>query len=239
MINQKVHSLPYKTAHVQSKKDFFEVVNKFNPDLLIIDSHGNFDSQNEGSYIWLGSEKLTGGDIVENLPQVPLVILSCCWGTPIYGNSNTIAQAFFEKGSFSVISTFLPISIDGGFSLYFRVLNNLAYAVNNRVHESWLNFISHNIRTSYMDNLLQAIFNKFDLNILEEDNYKELRLIWQVNCMNRKTRCAAYKNTNQIVLNCIKASYKQKVEKLLKTSKIIPEFMLYTHLGRGDLIKFC
>jgi hypothetical protein len=207
--------------------------------LLIIDAHGNFDNQNEGSYIWLGDEKLTGCDIVENLPQVPLVILSCCWGSPIYGNSNTIAQAFFEKGSFSVISTFLPISVTGGFSLYFRVLNNLAYAINHAVHESWLNFISHNIRTSYFDNLLNTIFDKFSSSILETEKYHQLRLTWQIKCMDRKTRYTAYKEIDEIVLSCINDAYKDRVKNLLKSSRPTPEFMLYTHLGRGDLIKFC
>ncbi|MFO0141873.1 MAG: hypothetical protein ACK513_10785, partial [Aphanizomenon sp.] len=90
----KNNQLPYKTFHVQSKERFFELVNTHRPHLLIIDSHGDFNNKREGSYILFGKEKVTSKDIVECLPQVPLVILSCCWGTPIYGNSNTIAQAF-------------------------------------------------------------------------------------------------------------------------------------------------
>lgn len=86
----------YKAIHILSKSKFFEEINKFNPDLLIIDSHGGFDNQQEGSYIMMGNEKVTGVDIVEQAPQIPLVILSCCWSAPIYGNSNIIAQAFFE-----------------------------------------------------------------------------------------------------------------------------------------------
>jgi hypothetical protein len=168
---QKTQDLPYNTAHIESKDKFFETVNKLRPHLLIIDSHGDFKKQSEGSYIWLGNEKLTGKDIVEHLPQIPLVILSCCWGTPIYGNANTIAQAFFETGSFSVLSTFLPISVKKGFILYFRILNNLSYAASHGMHESWMNFISHNIRTSYIDDVLDLVFEKFSFDILERDKY--------------------------------------------------------------------
>lgn len=235
---QKAQDLPYKTAHIESKDEFFETVNKLRPHLLIIDSHGDFKKQSEGSYIWLGNEKLTGKDIVEHLPQIPLVILSCCWGTPIYGNANTIAQAFFEKGSFSVLSTFLPISINKGFILYVRILNNLSYAANHGMHESWMNFISHNIRTSYIDDLLDLVFEKFSLDVLEHDKYMKLRTDWQLKCMNREARSSKYNEAREIIMGCIKDSYKSKVERFLKNSEPIPEFMLYTHLGRGDLIKF-
>ncbi|HEY9606369.1 MAG TPA: hypothetical protein V6C85_32475 [Allocoleopsis sp.] len=156
----------------------------------------------------------------------------------LYGNANTIAQAFFETGSFSVLSTFLPISINKGFILYFRILNNLSYAASHGMHESWMNFISHNIRTSYIDDLLDLVFEKFSLDVLERDKYIKIRAEWQLKCRNREARPSQYKEAKEIILGCIKDSYKSKVERFLKNSEPIPEFMLYTHLGRGDLIKF-
>jgi hypothetical protein len=237
-LNKTQGDLPYKTAHIQSKDDFFRIVNEVRPHLLIIDSHGDFKNQTEGSYIWFGNEKVTGNEIVEKLPQIPLVILSCCWGTPIYGNSNTIAQAFFERGSFSVISTFLPVSVNSGFALYYRILNNLNYATKNGIHENWMNFVSHNIRTSYITDLFIPILEKFSMDILDYESYLKLRTDWSVKCMYRKTRDSAYKEAKEAVLECVKSSHKSRVEHLLKCNDLIPEFMLYTHLGRGDLIKF-
>jgi len=237
-LNRKEGVLPYKTAHIQSKEEFFRVVNEVRPHLLIIDSHGDFKKKEEGSYIWFGNEKVTGDDIVKHLPLIPLVILSCCWGTPIYGNSNTIAQAFFERGSFSVLSTFLPISVTSGFTLYFRIMGNLSYASKHRVHESWMNFISHNIRTSYLNDLFTPIFEKFGMDIINRENYTRLRLEWSLKCMHRKTRHSAYKEAKAIVVGCIKEEYKSRVERFLKSNEPVPEFMLYTHLGRGDLVKF-
>jgi CHAT domain len=228
----------YKTAHIQSKKDFFDLVNKVHPYLLIIDSHGDFKTQSEGSYIWIGDEKLTGEDIIKHLPQIPLVILSCCLATPIYGNSNTIAQAFFEKGSFSVLSTFCPISINTGFVLYFRILNNLESASKNGIHESWMNFISHNIRTSYFDDFLCAVLDKFGRQILDKEKYTITRTRWQIKCMDRYSRHSAYKEIKEIILRCIQDENKSSVETFLTNISLIPEFMIYTHLGRGDLIKF-
>jgi hypothetical protein len=236
--HRKEGNLLYESAHIQSKREFFEIVNRLRPHLLIIDSHGDFNVQSEGSYIWFGEEKLTGKDIVEHLPQIPLVVLSCCWGTPIYGNSNTIAQAFFEAGSFSVLSTFLPISVDRGLILYFRILTNLSNAARDKIHENWMNFISHNIRTSYIDDLLVTLFNKYSPDILEVEKYIKLRCIWQLKSIHRKTRYSAYNEAKEVVVKCIKDSYKTEVESFLKNNESIPEFMLYTHLGRGDLIKF-
>ncbi len=232
------NAISYKTAHIKSKKDFFDLVNKVCPYLLVIDSHGDFETQSEGSYIWIGEEKLTGDDIVKNLPQIPLVILSCCLATPVYGNSNTIAQAFFEKGSFSVLSTFCPISINSGFVLYFRILNNLESASKNGIHESWMNFISHNIRTSYFDDFLYAALDKFGQQILDKEKYTMTRTRWHIKCMDRSSRHSAYKEIKEIILECIQDEYKSSIEAFLNSASPIPEFMIYTHLGRGDLIKF-
>ena len=231
-------NLSYTTAHVESKDEFFDKVNAINPHLLVIDSHGNFESQEEGSYIWIGDEKVTGDEIINNLPSIPLVILSCCWGTPIYGNSNTIAQAFFEKGTLSVLSTFLPISIDKGFLLYFRILNNLSNATKNGLHKSWMNFLSHTIRTAYFDDLLIPVFDKIGKKVLNNTKYLDNRVYWQASSMYLEYRSKMYKEVNDFVYDSIKEGYKKRVKRLLKNSPIIPEFMLYTHLGRGDLIKF-
>ncbi|WP_404785422.1 CHAT domain-containing protein [Altericista sp. CCNU0014] len=230
--------LEYTAVHVCSKNELFNLVNEFKPHLLIIDSHGNFDTQEEGSYIWIGNDKLFGSDIIKNLPQIPLVIMSCCWGSPIYGNSNTIAQAFFENGSFSVLSTFLPISIDRGFLLYKRILHNLSYALNSSVHKNWASFISHNLRTSYFDDLLSEIFHKFGMDVLNEDGYLANRSHWQYLCLSKENRRRAYLEVNSFVLQCINQDIKQDVEIFLRLEQCLPEFLIYTHLGRGDLIRF-
>jgi len=228
----------YTAVQVDSKEKFFKALDEFNPDLLIVDSHGNFDTQKEGSYIWMGNDKVTGKDIVSKCPQIPLVILSCCLGTPLYGNANTIAQAFFERGSFSVVSTFLPVSIDRGFFLYFRILNNLSYASKNSVHETWASFISHNLRTSYFEDLLSPAIEKYGFSIVDEDKYKEEKLNWLLTCSDRGKRHAVYKIAVQIVLKCIKKEYREKAARLIEKYTQLPDSMLYTHLGRGDLARF-
>lgn len=229
--NLEEGKLQYKTAHIQSKNEFFELVNKTKPQFLIIDSHGDFKKQSEGSYIWFGNEKVTGNDIVENLPLIPLVVLSCCWGTPIYGNSNTIAQAFFQQGSFSVLSTFLPISVTSGFTLYFRLLNNLSYAVKHGIHENWANFVSHNIRTSYISDLVTPIAEKLGSGVLDQERYTKLFSDWTLKCMHRQTRRNAYQEAKDMVLGSVKDSHRSRVERLLSSGDLTPEFMLYTHLG--------
>ncbi|WP_310489125.1 hypothetical protein, partial [Chamaesiphon sp. VAR_69_metabat_338] len=79
---------------------------------------------------------------------------------------------------------------------------------------------------------------KFGTSVLEEEKYKQLRSLWSTKSMFRDARYSAYKEVREIILECINNSSKSKVEHLLKNSNPIPEFMLYTHLGRGDLIKF-
>lgn len=228
----------YKTLQARTKEEFFKALKDFEPDLLIVDSHGNFETQEEGSYIWIGNDKVTSKDIIDKAPQIPLVILSCCLGAPLYGNSNTIAQAFFEQGSFSVVSTFLPISVDNGLILYFRILENLSYASNNPIHNSWSSFISHNLRTSYFEDLLRPAIEKYSLDILDEDKYKKEKTIWLLKCLDRGQRREVYLTTKEVILSCIKEEFREKVLKLLEQQSQFPDSMIYTHLGRGDLIHF-
>src|SRR5690606_2782146 len=98
------------------------------PSLLIVDTHGDFQANEVGSVLQFGEEWLNGNQVVA-MPRVPpLIFLSCCWGAPVYGCANTIAQAFFEAGALSVTTTFLPVGIDEGTLLYYRLLNNLKTA---------------------------------------------------------------------------------------------------------------
>jgi CHAT domain len=204
-------------------------VSKVKPDLLIFDCHGDYDEDLRSSYLWIGDEKLFGDDVIKNRITAPIVFLSACGTAPTYGTINPIGNAFFETGTISVTSTYLPVSINAASTLYFRLLNMLGDAAINSLHKNWLSFISHIIRTSGMIEAYLMALNKDD-NINEHDlvssNTNDL-----IESMYFHNRRKLFKEMNNRISNLTSS-------KRLFFSEVIPEYLLYSNLGRGDLIYF-
>jgi hypothetical protein len=176
--------------------------------------------------------------VIEHLPDVPLVMLSTCWGAPLYGCPNTIAHAFFEKGTFAVTSSMIPISAAKGAILYSRVLQNLSYACEHAIHESWSSFMSHNVRTSYFDDLKENIMRRYPKQLVDQKSYQRRRANWQMRSMFYGNRRRAFFDAPRIVTRCFSTSISAIAQQTLISQNYIPEFMYYSTLGRADLIKF-
>lgn len=228
----------WRWEHCESLDRLFALVNEFRPQLLIFDTHGRFIDNNSGSELQIGSEFLNGVDVIKRLPQVPLVMLSTCWGAPLYGCPNTIAHAFFEAGSFAVTSSMLPLSVFKGANLYNRVLGNLAYACEHAVHPNWASFVSHNVRTSYLDDLKERIFFRVPNGLVDQDSYVKVRTQWQAESMFPGTRNKAFNDAPGIVAGCFGAGAGPTVRRMLADEDYIPEYMYYSTMGRADLIQF-
>lgn len=206
-----------------------DAVQELKPDILIFDCHGGFDSETRSTYLMIGNEKLDGDFLIKNKITAPIVFLSACGTAPTYGTMNPIANAFCETGALSVTSTFLSIGIDSGSVLYLRLLNNLEYASSKVIHKNWLNFVSHIIRTS-------AINDAYLIARREIENSKKIEL---------KTSNSESLSKSMVFGNRRKLYHElnNTISKATGSSKnyfdeIIPEYLLYTNLGRGDLILF-
>ncbi len=210
-------------------EDVKNAINKYNPELLIFDCHGGVDLNSNSTYLMIGNEKLDSRYVVDNNITAPLVFLSACGTAPTYGTMDPIANAFFEAGALSVTSTFLPISIHNGSILYLRLLNKLQYASNQLIHKNWLEFISHIIRTSTInDAYLTALRKNKQINI---SDYHSSNVSTLIDSLQFNKRRKLYKSLDM------------KISQMAKNdrdyySSIIPEYLLYTNLGRSDLILF-
>jgi hypothetical protein len=212
-----------------SNHDVKNAIEKFKPDLLIFDCHGGFDSVTNSSYLEIGSDILDSKYIVENNIFAPIVFLSACGTAPTYGTNNPIANAFFQAGSLSVTSTFLPISIDSGSILYLRLLNKLDYASKNIIHKNWLEFVCHIIRTSTINDAYMYALNKYTQ--ISKSDFQASNIDSLIDSLQfEKRRKLFYELDKKITLMT-------KVSKDHYSSQI-PEYLLYTNLGRGDLIQF-
>lgn len=208
-------------------EDVKTAIHKHKPDLLIFDCHGGYDKETRSTYLCIGDEILNGEYVVKNNLYAPIMFLSACGTAPTYGTTNPIANAFFEAGALSVTSTYLPINIDRGSTLYLRVLKKLDYASKHVIHKNWLEFICHTIRTSSIHDAYLSATKKHDFT---KEIFNSNALDIGDSLMFSKRRKQYYDMDNKLS-KLVNNQYKYY-------SNTIPEYLFYSNLGRGDLIYF-
>ena len=196
---------------------------RIDPLLLIVDTHGGVDEDNHQSYLKMGNEVITGDDVVKSDIHPRLVFLSACNTFTTYNTVSTIANAFFQVGAAAVTTSYMPVLIEPATTLYTRLLNNLNIAASQNVHRNWLAFMSHLMRTSYIQAPIYRAVNK-DVKI----DIDTLTRLTTESMFFRKRR-EIYKNLNtNAFTKGLGADYQN----------IIPHYLMYSTLGRADLIRF-
>ena len=174
----------------------------------------------------LGEEKLTGDDVVKMRIACPLVFLSACNTYTTYNTVSTIANAFFQAGASSVITSYMPLNVYEGTKLYSRLLNNLDYASKNCVHRNWLAFMSHLQRTSYIQSIIEIAMEKGIK--LSNDDLNILSLATSASMIFPKRR----KLYNELNSSPLAKKYN------ISYDNVIPHYLMYSVIGRADLIRF-
>lgn len=217
--------LGFKTVICRSINEFEKQVKSFKPELLIIDSHGDADMQTHQSYIYMGDDKVYPSDIAERHIHAKLVFLSACNTAPTYNDVNIIANAFFESGAFAVTSAYLPLDIRESSTLYIRLLHRLAEAANQQIHRNWLAFISHLLRTSF---IMSPLLDDVVANSEVSDRSKGITDM-TITSMTFQNRRSLYKKMMSGI-GTEQGHYDY--------SGRIPHYLMYSTLGRADLIEF-
>ncbi len=218
----------FVTKYCSNKQQFFDVVNEMKPQLLVIDTHGNYDNVLHQSYLLMGDDKIYPQDIIDHHVAVPIVFLSACNTAPTYNMLNTLANGFVQSGSLTVTSSYLPLDVSESSTVYLRLLEQLSVASQQSIHKNWLAFVSHILRTSYIH---QAFY----------DYYKKTKKsIGDVAINGLNTQYL----TRSMIFDCRRKVYEElhaglDVEGIhVETSHKIPHYLMYTTLGRADLIDF-
>lgn len=222
----KLHG--FVTKCCANKLQFFDVVNEIKPQLLVIDTHGNYDNISHQSYLLMGDDKIYPKDIIDHHVAVPMVFLSACNTAPTYNISNTLANGFVQSGSLAVTSSYLPLDVSESSTVYLRLLEQLSVASQQSIHKNWLAFISHILRTSYIH---QAFYDyyKETKKCIEDVAIKGLNTQYLTRSMNFDCRRKVYEELHAGL----------DVEGIhVETSHKIPHYLMYTTLGRADLIDF-
>ena len=218
--------LGFKTKSCLSKESFFQTIIEEDPDLLIIDTHGDVDINTHESFLFVGDEKITGDDVVRSGIKPRLVFLSACNTFSTYNTVATIANAFFAVGSLAVTTSYMPLMIIPATNLYCRLLFNLDYAATHDVHKNWLSFISHLLRTSYIHSPIEYTSKYEELKKTENNN---TLIMLSAESMLFNKRRQIYKNLND-------NAFTKKVN--VNYQYIIPHYLMYSTLGRADMIQF-
>ena len=218
-------ALGAKTEICQSLDEFENAVKKHHPDFLIIDTHGGTDLNLHQSYIYMGNEKVYPKDIAARGIFARLVFISACNTAPCYNDVNTVANALLEVGASAVTSSYLPLDVVESSTLYIRILNQLNMAAQQDIHRNWLAFISHMLRTSFIMTPLVENARK------EDGEMMDPILTGKVNALSMyfENRAKLYRK--------LKAG--EDVGGLkYDFSQAVPHYLMYTTIGRADLIMF-
>ena len=134
-----------------------------------------------------------------------------------------MANAFLEQGASAITSSYLPLDVKESSVLYIRILNQLSMAAKMNVHRNWLAFISHILRTSFiMTPLVDSAKKEEPVDPMLTGKVNALSMIFE----NRAT-----------IYRKLKAG--EEVEGLkYDFAKAVPHYLMYTTVGRADLIEF-
>lgn len=218
--------LGFKIRTCLDKASFFSTVEELNPDLLIIDTHGDVDESTHQSFIRMGKDEVNGDDIIKSGIRPRLVFLSACNTFTAYNTVSTIANAFFQTGANAVTTSYMPLQIMPATVLYIRLLRNLDEAAHKKIHVNWLAFISHLMRTSYIYAPLEYLYRK---NLPVEKGDLERMSSISLQSMIFGNRRKIYEKLNdRAYTKELKCNYES----------VIPHYLMYSTLGRADMVRF-
>lgn len=222
-VEEHKERLHFKTRRCLSKQTFIETVKEINPDLLIVDCHGGINKDTHQSYLMMGDDIVSGDDVVQSGIHPKLVFLSACNTFPAYNSVGTIANAFFEVGASAVTTSYMPLDVIESTTLYIRLLSNLSNAAYKSIHRNWLSFISYLLRTSYIH---APMFGHTDQ--MTPSLSKALA--------NLSTKSILFENRRKLYTELNNNAFTSKVG--ANYNYIIPHYLMYSTLGRADLIRF-
>ena len=215
--------LGFQIRKCLTKEAFFNTIKEIDPLLLIVDTHGGVDEETHQSFLTMGDMVVSGDDVVKSDIHPRIVFLSACNTFTTYNTVSTIANAFFQVGAAAVTTSYMPVLIEPATTLYTRLLNNLNIAATHNVHRNWLAFVSHLMRTSYIQAPIRRAVHKG----MKVDIDTLTRLTTESMFFQKRREIYKKLNTNAFTKG-LGADYQN----------IIPHYLMYSTLGRADLIRF-
>lgn len=219
--------LGYKTIRPRNVKELSDRVRDFQPLLIVFDTHGSYNSRTHETSIQIGEETLKPDDIQSQQIVAPLIFLSACNTAPLYNLTKTIVNSFVATGALSVTASYMPLSIMESSITYMRMLRLLKEAATKCIHKNWLSFISYVLRTSAVH---ESFLSKYEPSGKGEEERPRLE-------------------HTEMIIKALQFDYRRDVYNQLRKGikvdgkkisfqDLIPHYLMYTTIGRADLIDF-
>lgn len=245
-----------------SKEEFKHEINTKQPDILLIDTHGNYHDTDEDSSSFIAvCDEIVSGDDIGMLSYAPkIVYLSACNTRPVKTVEDCIVDAFIKRGCLAVTASYVELDADQEFLTIVRFINNLKQASNSNYHPNWLSFISHLKRTFFVQTLKLNFgtkeYSKNAETLLKEIDYLQTKTEDKgehalFECVREKISTSS--NSSDILgleQTLVGGSYTARmyfypqwlencmVSRQLCYGKFYPEHIYFTNYGRMDLIPF-
>jgi hypothetical protein len=229
-----------KFTYASELKEIRALIVREQPEFIIYYGHGVFREKESDTALQVGHDLMTIDEIMKGGLTAPIMWLFACNTAPLNGYPNSVAQAFFAEGAFSVVSSFAPISIKNASILCTRMLGLLSECLDVYKSANWLEFTQHFIRTSFVSDSIQRILeansikNKVTIKDLNWAPYYK----WYDEVQNFELRRACYEKIPDVIVEVFPEQMREKVQDLLRIIPPPVEYLYYTHLGRPDLIQF-
>ena len=123
----------------------------------------------------------------------------------------------------SLSCNYMPLDVIEAATLYIRLLSNLSKAANKSIHRNWLSFISHLLRTSYIHAPMLEHTDKMNPELSKA-------------LADLSTKSMLFENRRKLYTELNNNSFTSKVG--ANYNYIIPHYLMYSTLGRADLIRF-
>lgn len=224
-VEEREKELGYKTIRPKNVKELAESVNSLKPMLLIFDTHGGYDGGSHESSVQIGEDYLSPDEVMRLNISAPLIFMSACTTAPLYNLTKTIVNSFIAAGAVAVTASYMPLSINEASVTYMRLLYQLKFASTECIHKNWLSFISYVLRTS-------AVHESF-LDMAHPDKSDnathDIHTDTIIEAFQFKRRKAVFDRLKKgITVDNKKISF----------DKHVPNYLMYTTVGRADLIDF-
>ncbi|MBQ8969280.1 MAG: CHAT domain-containing protein [Bacteroidaceae bacterium] len=206
--------------------EYQKAIDEVQPELLVIDTHGDVDERTHQSFLMMGDEFLDGEAVAGHRNNARLVFLSACNTFTTCNTVSTIANAFFQAGALSVVTSYMPLEVMPATLLYIRMLRNLHEAANRPIHKNWLAFMSHLLRTSYIHALIEEAARKGIA--LDAATMREIGKL--------STKSMSFYQRRRIYQQLKTGSLSRRVG--VNYDNVIPHYLMYSTLGRADMIRF-
>lgn len=227
-----------------NKNEFFSVIERKKPTILIYYGHGIYDETENCGKLLIRDDYVSSLEI-EKLQWKPLiVILGACETQVLHGTHLNVANIFLGSGVISVLGTYFPIDGRQMFSFICGLMRNLVNALAGAAPEAliknWADVLLMTYRSHFMLEPIYSLERYLkrrgkSLNTMLPD----LHIRYFQYCYQEKLNLIdQYRFRDEIYLKVLEEFPKLKsaYESLLLNHLILPQSIFYSSLGSPEKI---